>query len=203
MDDSHEIERIVDFLKATRTFQRVFRFTPHSDGGWEDDAEHSWAVAFTCMILASRLEKEFNTKLDQARMLKMALIHDIAEIGTGDTKTWDTAARIGKEEKERLALHTLIKTLPDDLQEEILSLWEECEKKETLEARIIKSVDRFDPVFHRTAFKIGWKGSVEEEQATIPALNERQLPRHSFSKLLTQVFETIRDEAIKEGMFKL
>ncbi len=203
MDQPDEIEKIVDFLKTARSFQHVFRFTPQPGGGQENDAEHSWAVAFACMVLASRLEKEFDTKLDQAKMLKMALIHDIAEIGAGDTKTWDAAARVGKEDKERTALHALAKGLPEDIRAEFISLWEECEKKETLEARIVKSVDRFDPVLHRTAFRIGWKGNVEEEHATIPALNERQLPRHEFSKILTEVFETIREEAIKEGMFKV
>lgn len=199
MDD---IQSIVNFFKESRKFQHVFRATPHPDGRWENDAEHSWSVAFICMILADRLEKEFNTKLDQSKMLKMALIHDLAEIGTGDTKTWDHAARVGKEEREKKAMNDLICLLPEDIGVEMMSLWEECEKKETLEAKIVKSVDRFDPVIHRTAFKVGWENVLEEEHATVEALNERQLPRHSFSKTLTAVYENIRDEAVKENLFK-
>ena len=199
MDDS---QKIIDFLKESRKLQHVFRFTAHPDGRWENDAEHSWSVAFACMILANSLEKEFKTTLDQTKMLKMALLHDFSEIGTGDTKTWDTASRVGKEEKERKALHDLVGALPQDIQKELIDLWEECEKKETLEAKIVKSVDRFDPVIHRTVFKIGWEGVIEDEHATVASLNERQLPRHSFSKTLTTIFESIRDEAIKEGLFK-
>ncbi|MEK7094094.1 MAG: HD domain-containing protein [Patescibacteria group bacterium] len=199
MDD---IQQILNFLKESRKFQHVFRHTPHPDGRWENDAEHSWAVAFICMVLATRLEKEFDIKLDQARMLKMALIHDLAEIGTGDTKTWDTASRVGKEEKEKKAMNDLVKLLPKDISEEMMLLWLECEKKETVEAKIVKSVDRFDPVIHRTAFRVGWENVIEEEHATIEALDGRQLPRHSFSKVLTEVYKNIRDEAVKEGFFK-
>ena len=67
----------------------------------------------------------------------------------------------------------------------------------------MKSIDRLDPVLHRTAFKVGWKGNVEEEFATIPALDSRQLPRHSFSKTLTKIYEIIKKEAISSGMFKI
>ena len=200
--NSDDIEKIFQFLKIARQYQLVFRATPHKDGRWENDAEHSWSVAFICMQLASRLEKEFGIKLDEAKMLKMALIHDLAEIETGDTKTWDKLARSDKEEKEKVAIEKILKDLPDDLRKEMGDLIDECEKKETLEAKIVKSVDRLDPVLHRTAFGIGWQGVVEDEHATVDALNTRQTPRHEFSKILTKLFETIRDEAVEKGLFK-
>jgi putative hydrolase of HD superfamily len=203
MMQPEELRQIVDFLKASRRFQHVLRFTPQPQGGHENDAEHSWAVAFACMVLASRLEKEFGVELDQLKMLKMALIHDLGEIGTGDTKTWDTAARVGKGEREREAMRDLLSEVPDDIRAGIMEVWEECEKKESLEAKIVKSVDRFDPVLHRTTFNIGWKGVVEDEHATAAALDARQLPRHDFSKTLTAIYEAIRDEAVQEGLFKV
>jgi len=196
-------QSIIEFLKNARKMQHIKRFTPQPDGGLEDDAQHSWSVALTCMIIASRLEKEFNVKLDQAKILKMALIHDLAEIETEDTKPWEPEKRIDKEEKERIAMQNIVKLLPEDLSMELLGLWGECEKKETLEAKIVKSIDRLDPVLHRTAFKIGWKGNVEEEHATIEALDLRQLPRHSFSRAITEIYELIKKEAILNGMFKI
>ncbi len=196
-------QAIIEFLKSARKMQHIKRFTPQPDGGFEDDAQHSWSVALTCMIIVSRLEKEFNVKLDQAKILKMALIHDLAEIETEDTKPWEPEKRIDKEGKERIAMHNITKFLPEDLSKDIIDLWEECEKKETLEAKIVKSIDRLDPVLHRTVFKIGWKGNVEEEHATIEALDLRQLPRHSFSKTITKIYELIKKEAVLNGMFKI
>ncbi len=195
-----DIEKIFEFLKIARQYQLVFRATPHKDGRWENDAEHSWSVALICMLLASRLEKEFGVKLDESKMFKMALIHDLAEIETGDTKTWDAGARVDKKEKEKVAIEKLLRDLPEDLRAELDGLIEECEKKETLEAKIVKSADRLDPILHRTVFEIGWKGVIEDEHATVDSLNARQLPRHEFSKTLTALFEMIRDEAVSSGL---
>jgi putative hydrolases of HD superfamily len=198
-----DIGKIFEFLKIARQYQLVLRATPHKDGRMENDAEHSWSVAFICMLLASRLEKEFGVKLDQARMLKMALIHDFAEIETGDTKTWDTTAREGKVERERVAIENLFKDMPEDLRTELTGLIAECEEKKTLEAKIVKSIDRLDPPLHRTAFRIGWEGCVEDDHATVSALDARQLPRHEFSQILTDLYKTIRDEAVEYGLFKV
>lgn len=181
--------------------ETTYRFTPKPDGSFENDAEHSWSVTLICMLVASRIEEEQGVKIDQAKMLKMAAIHDLAEILTEDTKTWDLAARTNKDEKERSAMTELLGQLPDDLNQELFALWEECEKRESIEAMIVKSVDRFDPVIHRTVFGLGWD-NVEDDHATSQALDSRQLPRHSFSKTITRLYTTIRDEAMERGLFK-
>lgn len=199
--NSSEIQRFASFLKTIRSFETTYRQTPKSDGTMESDAEHSWSVALITMLLASRIESELDVKIDQAKLLKMALIHDLAEIETGDTATWDIAARENKEEKERVAVHHLIGLLPEDLGRDLLALWEECEKRETIEAKIVKSIDRLDPVVHRVSFNIGWKGIMEEKHATIQALDERQLPRHEFSKTITALYEAFREEGKEKGMF--
>lgn len=196
-----KIQQSVEFLKAVRELQRVYRHTPKPDGGFENDAEHSWSVAVACMILTPLLEEELDVKLDQAKLLKMALIHDLAEIETGDTKTWDMENRINKEENERIGIEKLVKLLPSQAGAELFGLWEECEAKQSLEAQIVKSVDRFDPVIHRTAFNVGWD-NVEDGHSDVEALNARQYPRHQFSKVLTAVFETVRDEAVEKSLFK-
>lgn len=197
-----DIPKIIDFLRIAREMETTYRFTPKPDGGFENDAEHSWSVSLICMLVASRVEDELGIKIDQAKLLKMATIHDIAEIITKDTKTWDETARIGKEQKERDAVIALLGRLPDDLRDVLFSLWEECEKRESIESMIVKSVDRFDPVIHRTVFGLGWE-NVEDNHATSVALDSRQLPRHNFSRTLTEIYTTIRDEAIAKNMFRV
>lgn len=199
MDD---INKILEFLRIVIKMKTTYRFTPKEEGKFENDAEHSWSVAMVCMLLASKLEKEFNVELDTEKMLKMALIHDIAEVVTGDTKTWDSQSRVGKEEREREAIIQMTSGLPGDLKEEILALWEECERKETLEAKIVKSLDRLEAVIHRTLLDFGWKNlETEGENSTVEALDERQLARHSFSEVITELYTQVRDEAVKRDMF--
>lgn len=197
-----DTDKVLSFLHEARQLQLTYRFTPKPDKTYESDAEHSWSVALICMLLASRLEKEFGVEINQLKLLQMALIHDMAEIRTGDTKTWDTKARENKEEKERIAFYDMTKKLPNDLKDQIRQLWEECEERETLEAKIVKSVDRLDPVIHRTVLGVGWENVINDGvHGTAFALDSRQLPRHSFSSTLTELYSKIRDEAVQKDMF--
>lgn len=196
----NELENIIDFLLKIRKFHLTYRATPEPDGRFENDAEHSWSVAITTLLLLPYLEKEFSVKLNKEKMLIMSLIHDLAELKTGDTKTWDTEARKNKEEKERTAIQELFNNLPEETATNLKNIWEECEKQETLEAKIIKSIDRMDPVFHRVATGLGWM-NVEDGHNTVEALNQRQLPRHSFSKILTELFKEVRKIAEENKMF--
>ena len=199
--NNDDLTKIVDFLHEARKLQLTYRNTPKPNGGYENDAEHSWSVSIICMLLSSMLEEEFKVKLDTLKMLKMCLIHDMAEIKTGDTKTWDTAARVNKDENERLAINELVSLLPKTLGDEFLQIWEECEARETLEAKIVKSIDRFDPVMHRVFFEIGWD-DVEKDHAPVEALDSRQLPRHEFSKILTEIYKLVREEALRKNLIQ-
>lgn len=195
-----DIKELIPFLFEIRKFHQSYRATPEPDGRFENDAEHSWSIAMTAILVLPYLEEEFGAKIDKEKILIMSLIHDLAEIKTGDTKTWDAAARVDKEEKERNAIIELFGLLPNKYAEKLQALWEECEKQETLEAKIVKSIDRMDPVIHRTATKLGWH-DVEDGHNTIDALNQRQLPRHNFSENLTNLFEEIRGIAKGNDLF--
>lgn len=196
-----DIIKIAEFLRTARRLQETYRFTPKPNDKFESDADHSWSVTLICMLFASRIEKELGVTVNQLKMMKMAIIHDMAEIETGDTRTWDTAARVNKEQKERDAFYSMTEILPEDLKLEIIELWEECEKRESIEAKIVKSVDRLDPVLHRTFFEVGW-GDVTGHDGTVEALDERQLPRHQFSEVLTELYTTVRDEAVNKGLIE-
>jgi len=195
-----DIKKLIPFLFKIRNMHQTYRATPEVDGRFENDAEHSWSVAILIVLLLPYLEEEFGNKIDKEKIFIMSLIHDIAEIKTGDTKTWDSTARINKEQKERIAIKELLSDLPDTEREKLFNIWGECEEQKTLESKIVKSIDRMDPVIHRTATKLGWY-DIEEGHNTIDALNQRQLPRHSFSKILTQLFIEIRNIAEKEKLF--
>jgi len=64
---------------------------------------------------------------------------------------------------------------------------------------IVKSVDRLDPVIHRTVYNLGWD-NVEKEHSRASSLDDRQLPRHSFSTILTDLYIQVRDEALSNKL---
>jgi putative hydrolase of HD superfamily len=68
--------READKLKSILRHSRVSFADPH-----ENDAEHSWHLALTVMILADHAEPG----LDLLRTMQMVLMSDIVEIDAGDT----------------------------------------------------------------------------------------------------------------------
>ena len=117
------------------------------DGGrrLENSAEHSWHLAMACWSLSRSL----NLQLNEEKLLKLALVHDLGEIDAGDTflysKDRSTANTAERACVKRLAQHTGngIRDLPD--------LWEEQETGQSPETKLLKTVDRLLPFLHNLA----------------------------------------------------
>lgn len=97
-------------------------------------AEHHFRVCWIALILA-KMEGATNTD----KILKMALVHDLSESRTGD------AHRISKLYVKRDEDGALAETLKNTgIGQEMLELWREYEKKQSIEARIVKDADYLD-----------------------------------------------------------
>ena len=108
----------------------------------EVDASHSWGVSMLVQIFAPK-------ELDLCRCLKMANIHDLAEIYVGD---YTPGSGISPQEKYRLESQA-IQRLAKELQyPEIIDLFEEFEACETPEAVFVKNMDRLDTVIQAKYF---------------------------------------------------
>lgn len=102
----------------------------------ESVAEHSYSVALSALTLAPK-------DMERNKLIKMALIHDIQEIYTGDFTPYDN---ITPQEKARLELSAAQKISKDLNNPEMLSLFMEYEQGESREAKFIKDLDRMDAV---------------------------------------------------------
>lgn len=98
----------------------------------ESVADHSFGVALAALVLAP-------PELDRARLLAMALLHDLAEVRVGDVTPYDDVSREEKRRREHEAASALFSDRPD-----LMALWQEAEACESPEARFLKKVDRFD-----------------------------------------------------------
>ena len=108
-------------------------------GRQESVAEHSWRMA----LMAYFLRDEFPTA-DLTRVLLMALLHDMGEVFTGDIPTFE------KTDADRAREHELrdewIDALPAPYAAEVHSLFAEMDAMETVEAKIVKALDRMEAV---------------------------------------------------------
>lgn len=104
----------------------------------ESVADHSYGTAIMAMILSDNVGN-----LNSERMVKMALLHDLAESITGDF----IPGEIQKENKktvENQAMNEILSKLPPHLFHKYSSLWEEyidCTSKESV---MLHEIDRLE-----------------------------------------------------------
>jgi putative hydrolases of HD superfamily len=105
----------------------------------ESIADHSFGVAALALVVG-----DLYPELDRGRVLAMAILHDMAEALIGDLPA--SASRLFgkavKHEAERKAMLELFGPLP--LSSEYLALWEEYTQASSVEARLVKALDRLE-----------------------------------------------------------
>jgi len=115
----------------------------------ESVAEHTWRVAMLALLLAPELN------LDQSKLVKMALIHDLGEAGIGDIK-WESGKKvIGSQEKKHADEEKVINQIFADNPnfQEYVELWKEFNGQETREAKIVKQLDKLEMVIQALEYE--------------------------------------------------
>lgn len=142
------MENVINFLLETEKLKSVLRQTkPVGEDRFENSAEHSWQTAMVALVLLS----DAPDHIDQLKVLKMLLIHDIVEIDAGDVFVYDDKARQEAFEAEAAAATRLFGMLGEGLGEELHAIWHEFEEAQTPEAKFAKAADRVMPVLQNLA----------------------------------------------------
>lgn len=126
--------RDVDLMFEVGSLRHVDR-TWRQFGGvpYANVAEHTMRVAFIGWSLAT-LEGA-----DAGKVVRMALIHDLPEVRTGDV---NYLTRMYTTRDEDLAIRDQF--ADTTLSPEVLALWKEFEARESLEAKVVKDADALD-----------------------------------------------------------
>ncbi len=102
----------------------------------ESDADHSFGVAMLALLYTP-------SSLNKLKCLELALVHDLAEVYTGDYTPFDN---INKEEKHYKEL-SAIKQIATELKTpHLIDLFNEYEESKTKEAKFIKLADKLETV---------------------------------------------------------
>ena len=190
-------EKQLGFLVEVDKMKSVLRQTLLADKSrQENDAEHSWHFALMAMILYEYADR---TKVDLARVLKMALVHDLIEIYAGDTFAYDDIGNESKEEREALAAKKLFSMLPQDQCCETRSLWLEFDQMETMDAKYAAAIDRLQPFINNYMTEgYTWKlGNVTSDKVH----KRMDMVRIATPDLWPFVIKVI-DESIDKGYLK-
>ncbi len=134
------MDSVVNFLIELDKLKSVYRMSYLGDlSRKENAAEHSWHMALAILSMGKMISPELN--LNHA--VKLALVHDIPEIGAGDRSVYDPL-RDEQIDLERIYLDNIsAEEIP--FSQEIKTLWEEYQSQETIESKCVKVLDRFLP----------------------------------------------------------
>ena len=130
-------------------FQKVLELKNVPRRGWKEKleinnpesvADHTYSTAVISMVL-SDLEG-----LNSEKIIKMALLHDLAESITGDIIP-DDITKHEKINKENLAMRQILKNLPSKVSESYFEIWNEYQKKSTQEAILVHDIDKLEMAF--------------------------------------------------------
>mgnify|MGYP006418001833 FL=1 len=140
---------IIDFFRTVVNLKKISR------QGWIDKvsienpesvADHSYSMAMMSMIF-SDLEN-----YDSEKILKMVLLHDLAESKIGDF----TPEQINIENKiqlENTAFNEIIGHLPDSIKKQYLKIWKEYQENISPESKIIHQIDKLEMVLQAKTYQ--------------------------------------------------
>jgi len=122
----------------------------------ESIAEHSFGVCVVATLLVDDLRARGMT-VDGERVLRMALVHDAAEVFTGDIPMPAKTDKLDVALEEAEAM-LLARVLPSAQ----LALWQEAEAGTTLEARIVKAADKVQMLVKALTYEQQRRGRLDE-----------------------------------------
>src|SRR5947209_8591348 len=144
MDPATRLAQQIAFIAECDKLKEIFRQTVNTQSRRpENDAEHSWHLCLSVIVLA---EHANDPNIDVLRVLKMVIIHDLVEIDAGDTFGYDTARQLEQHAREAAAADRIFGLLPADQAAEFRALWDEFEAQQTSAAKFALAMDRFQPV---------------------------------------------------------
>jgi putative hydrolase of HD superfamily len=137
-----KIDELIPFIHEADRLKEIERKTSIYGGARpENSAEHSWHLALATLVF----QKFAPEGTDINKAMKMALLHDLVEIDAGDVFIYGDLSQ--QYEKELAALERLAGLLPEPLTTEFKALWIEFEDAASPEARFVKALDRFLPMY--------------------------------------------------------
>jgi putative hydrolases of HD superfamily len=170
--------------------------------GAESVAAHSYGVALAAMLLADEMRARGH-QVDVERVVRMALLHDAAEVRVGDLPRTATGyfGSTARREAEQTAFHEVVETLSSVIRDTYEEIHKEYEQRSSLAARIVKGADLIDLLVQALAFErsgvrgLGefWAGVLSRDRHEAEALS--QLLDECFDQLVIERRKVLRREA--------
>ena len=175
---------ILDFFKTAANLKKISR------QGWIDKlslenpesvADHSYSMAIMSMVISDL------KKYDSEKILKMVLLHDLAESKIGDY----TPEQLDKEKKNKLednAFHEIIEELPNLIKIQYLQIWQEYQQNTSLESKIVHQMDRLEMTLQAKIYQKEYHPHQEKLESFFESA-KKDITNPILKELFTEIIE--------------
>lgn len=137
-------KNILDFLMLIGKLKHLKRT------GWVrekiPDCETVAGHMYRMGIMSFMLDSATSANINKDRCIKMSLVHDMAECIVGDLTPWCGVSKDEKRQREQDAMELLCSFVSEEVGKEFKELFQEYEDQQTVEAKAVKDLDRFDMI---------------------------------------------------------
>lgn len=178
-----DVEGVINLQAFIFRFREVKRRVrvPSSEE-WENDVDHSFGLAMTAWFVASNHYPQLN----QAKLFRYALVHDLVETYAGDTFAFDEESKKDKHAREQDALDKMITEFSEF--PELLHSIVDYEQRVDDESKFIYALDKLMPAFVSCLDN----GRVwQDEKITYPEVLAIDIQKVSVSPEVVPLFEEL------------
>lgn len=164
-----------------------------SNGKLESVAAHCWMMGMMAILLSPKLKHPVNLE----RVLKIILVHDLAEAKVGDMPLYKTALnpalKTAKKKSEQNAMREIQSLLPEVEGAEVVALWCEYEANQTPEAKFVKSIDKLEAIIQANAYHdITYWGRLYDDIYYTDVIEGHRDNFHRHEPILMEISEALK-----------
>jgi len=173
-------------------FQSVLNLKNIQRTGWkknldlkngESVADHSFSMALMSMILSDLHH------LDTNKILRMALLHDLAESKIGDLAP-DEIEKLEKIDKENQTMEKILNDLPSVLRKEYHKIWLEYQTRKSQESVFVHEIDKLEMAFQ--AIEYLKKGHSKKNLQTFINSAKTEIKNEHLRNILNKLLESMK-----------
>lgn len=148
----------MELVDTYNTAKQLFKLKNVRRTGWvnagvsapESVADHSWGTALLCLLFS-----EFY-QVDTQRLLEIAVVHDAAEVITGDIPATEEHQRSRHhiKRKQRLEEDAISNLFSTPVVRPLKLLWEEYEAAKTRESLVVRDLNLIDMALQTLLYTI-------------------------------------------------
>ncbi|HEU5171925.1 MAG TPA: HD domain-containing protein [Nitrososphaeraceae archaeon] len=135
--DNYKLHNLIEYILKLKNIKRAGWISKAKILRPESVADHSYSLTALSMVFSDLLG------LDTEKVMKMCIIHDLAESIIGDYMPNEISIE-EKQIKEDNAMKIILSSFPDKIALLYSNMWKEYCLNQTKEARLVKQLDKVE-----------------------------------------------------------